>query len=44
LIVRCGLVPLFLPFSAMDKVVNFPGAVRQARQDFKPAGWPPQCC
>ena len=36
LIVRCGLVLLFLPFSAMDKVFNFPGAVGQAQQVFKP--------
>jgi putative oxidoreductase len=36
LIVRCGLVLLFLPFSAMDKVFNFQGAVGQAQQVFKP--------
>jgi len=36
LIVRCGLVLLFLPFSAMDKVFNFAGAVGQAQQVFKP--------
>jgi putative oxidoreductase len=36
LIVRCGLVLLFLPFSALDKVLNFDGAVKQAREVFKP--------
>ena len=30
--IRCLLVILFLPFSALDKVVNFDGAVRQARE------------
>lgn len=34
LIVRCGLVLLFLPFSALDKVLNFDGAVRQASETF----------
>ncbi len=29
-VVRCGLVMLFLPFSALDKVLNFNGAVKQA--------------
>ena len=29
---RLALVLLFLPFSAWDKVVNFPGAVGQARE------------
>ena len=29
--VRCLLVVLFLPFSALDKIVNFSGAVEQAR-------------
>jgi putative oxidoreductase len=33
-VVRCGLVLLFLPFSALDKVLNFEGAVRQARETF----------
>ena len=28
--VRCLLVVLFLPFSALDKIVNFSGAVKQA--------------
>jgi putative oxidoreductase len=36
LIVRAGLVLLFLPFSALDKVLNFEGAVRQAREVFRP--------
>jgi len=36
LIVRYGLVMLFLPFSALDKVVGFDGAVRQAQEVFKP--------
>jgi putative oxidoreductase len=35
LIVRCGLVVLFLPFSALDKVLNFSGAVQQAREIFR---------
>jgi putative oxidoreductase len=30
--VRCLLVVLFLPFSALDKLLNFRGAVAQARQ------------
>jgi putative oxidoreductase len=34
LVVRCGLVLLFLPFSALDKVLNFKGAVGQASQTF----------
>jgi putative oxidoreductase len=34
LLVRCGLVVLFLPFSALDKVLNFQGAVGQARETF----------
>jgi putative oxidoreductase len=33
-IVRCGLVMLFLPFSALDKVLNFKGAVAQASETF----------
>jgi putative oxidoreductase len=34
LMVRYGLVMLFLPFSALDKVVGFEGAVRQAQEVF----------
>lgn len=34
LVVRCGLVLLFLPFSALDKVLNFKGSVRQASETF----------
>lgn len=30
--IRVGLVLLFLPFSALDKVLNFRGAVGQARE------------
>ena len=30
--IRIGLVVLFLPFSALDKVLNFRGAVAQARE------------
>ena len=33
-IVRYGLVLLFLPFSALDKVLNFGGAVKQAQEVF----------
>lgn len=36
LIVRSGLVLLFLPFSALDKVLNFQGAVKQAQEVFRP--------
>ena len=36
LIVRYILVVLFLPFSALDKVIGFQGAVRQAQEVFKP--------
>lgn len=36
LIVRYILVVLFLPFSALDKVFGFQGAVRQAQEVFKP--------
>lgn len=36
LIVRYGLVMLFFPFSALDKVLNFEGAVKQAGQVFRP--------
>ncbi len=38
LVVRCGLVLLFLPFSALDKVLDFQGSVKQARQVFS-ARW-----
>jgi putative oxidoreductase len=34
LVVRCGLVLLFLPFSALDKILGFNHAVRQAQQTF----------
>jgi putative oxidoreductase len=36
LIVRYVLVILFLPFSALDKVIGFDGAVKQAQEVFKP--------
>ena len=36
LIVRCGLVLLFLPFSALDKIFGFSAAVKQAREVFTP--------
>jgi putative oxidoreductase len=36
LIVRYVLVMLFLPFSALDKVIGFEGAVTQAQEVFKP--------
>jgi putative oxidoreductase len=36
LIVRYLLVMLFLPFSALDKVLGFEGAVKQAQEVFKP--------
>jgi putative oxidoreductase len=32
LVVRCLLVALFLPFSALDKIMNFDQAVEQARE------------
>jgi putative oxidoreductase len=32
LAIRCLLVLLFLPFSALDKIFNFRGAVRQANE------------
>jgi putative oxidoreductase len=32
LLVRCGLVVLFFPASALDKILNFKGAVQQAKQ------------
>ena len=38
LAVRCGLVLLFLPFSALDKVLSFKHAVAQAQQMCKPRG------
>lgn len=34
LVVRYGLVMLFLPFSALDKIVGFEGAVKQAQEVF----------
>lgn len=34
LLVRYGLVVLFLPASALDKILNFKGAVKQAKQVF----------
>ncbi|MBV8769163.1 MAG: DoxX family protein [Hyphomicrobiales bacterium] len=36
LCVRYGLVLLFLPFSALDKVIGFDGAVKQSQEVFKP--------
>ncbi|MGH8320079.1 MAG: DoxX family protein [Steroidobacteraceae bacterium] len=36
LVVRYLLVMLFLPFSALDKVIGFEGAVKQAQEVFKP--------
>ena len=36
LIVRCGLVMLFLPFSALDKALGFRHAMQQAQEIFKP--------
>lgn len=36
LVVRYGLVMLFFPFSALDKMLNFDGAVGQAQEVFKP--------
>ncbi len=35
-VVRSGLVMLFLPFSALDKIFSFRHAVAQAQQVFKP--------
>lgn len=40
LVVRYGLVVLFLPFSALDKIVGFEGAVKQAQEVFKPRPLP----
>jgi putative oxidoreductase len=34
LVVRCGLVMLFLPFSALDKIIGFDGAVKQTQEVF----------
>ena len=34
LLVRYGLVVLFFPASALDKIFNFEGAVKQASQVF----------
>jgi putative oxidoreductase len=36
LVVRYGLVVLFFPASALDKILNFRGAVKQASEAFKP--------
>jgi putative oxidoreductase len=36
LLVRYVLVMLFLPFSALDKIIGFAGAVRQAQEVFRP--------
>jgi len=36
LIVRFLLVVLFFPFSALDKILNFNGAVEQAQEMFRP--------
>ncbi len=36
LVVRYGLVMLFLPFSALDKIFGFEHAVKQAQSIFKP--------
>ena len=36
LVVRYGLVMLFLPFSALDKILSFDHAVKQTRQVFTP--------
>ena len=38
LIVRYGLVVLFFPASALDKILNFSGAVKQASEVFKAHG------
>jgi putative oxidoreductase len=35
---RCLLVVLFLPFSALDKIINFSGAVKQAGEVAPSAG------
>ena len=36
LIVRYGIVMLFLPFSALDKIFSFDHAVKKAQQVFTP--------
>ncbi len=36
LVVRYGLVVLFFPASALDKILNFKGAVKQAQDVFEP--------
>lgn len=36
LVVRYGMVLLFLPFSALDKLVNFDNAAKQAQEVFRP--------
>jgi len=36
LVVRYGIVMLFLPFSALDKIFSFDHAVKQAQQVFRP--------
>src|SRR6185312_3943006 len=38
IIVRYGLVMLFLPFSALDKTIGFEGAVKQSQELFKVRG------
>lgn len=38
LVVRYGMVILFLPFSALDKILSFDHAVKQAQQVFRPRG------
>jgi putative oxidoreductase len=35
-VVRCGMVLLFMPFSALDKVLGFGPAADQAQEVFKP--------
>lgn len=37
--IRCLLVALFLPFSALDKILNFKASVDQA-EEAMPARWP----
>ena len=38
LVVRYGMVMLFLPFSALDKIFNFDNAVKQAAEAFHSRG------
>lgn len=38
ILVRYVLVVLFFPFSALDKTLNFRGAVQQAQETFRPRG------